>query len=142
MEILLVEDNLLQARLTTEAIKQGNFRHRTTLVRDGQEALDFLGQRGRFARAPHPDLILLDLRLPKIDGLDVLNQIKSDELLRGAPVVVLTSSDCPEDRSTCEGHDVAAYLSKPVQLKEFLTLLRELKQYWHEDMVLPRSALL
>ncbi len=140
MEILLVEDNLLQARLAIEAIRRGEFQHRTTLVRDGQEALDFVFRRGVFCRVPRLDLILLDLRLPKIDGLDVLAEIKADEESKSVPVVIMTSSQSEEDRMACEQHDVEAYLTKPLDLEKFLSLLRQLKQFWHEDMILPLAV--
>jgi two-component system response regulator len=139
MEILLVEDDLLQARLALAAIGRGQFRHRTTVVRDGQEALDFAFQRGIFRQAPRPDLILLDLRLPKIDGLDVLAEVKTDSQLCSIPVVIMTSSQDEEDRLACTEHHVEAYLTKPLDLPKFLSLLAQLKQFWHEDMILPRA---
>src|SRR3990172_11846291 len=98
MEILLVEDDLLQARLCVEALRRGNIQHRMTLVRDGQEALDFLFRRGVFSRAPTPDLILLDLRLPKVDGLDVLESIKGETDFSQIPVGIMTSSQDEQDR--------------------------------------------
>ncbi len=137
MEILLVEDDLLQARLAMVAIRRGDFPHRTTLLRDGQDALNFLFQRDMFRQAPRPDLILLDLRLPKIDGLDVLAEIKADEVARMVPVVIMTSSQDEQDRLACERHDVEAYLTKPLDLDKFLSLLRQLKQFWHAEMILP-----
>ena len=139
MEILLVEDNLIQARVAAEAINRSEFQHRTTLVCDGAEALDFVFQRGRFRCAPRPDVILLDLRLPKFDGLDVLAEIKIDEELREIPVVIMTSSDETEDRTACERWGVDAYLRKPVNQEKFLALLRELKRFWHTDIVLPAT---
>lgn len=139
MEILLVEDDLLQARLAMEAVSRGNFRHRTTLVRDGQEALNFVFRRGVFRSAPRPDLILLDLRLPKIDGLDVLSELKGNDNLKSLPVVIMTSSQDEQDRLACQQHDVEAYMTKPLELEKFLSLLKQLKQFWHEDMVLPRA---
>jgi CheY-like chemotaxis protein len=129
MEILLVEDDLLQARLALAAIARAQFRQRTTVVRDGQEALDFTFQRGIFRQAPRPDLILLDLRLPKIDGLDVLAEFKADEELKAIPVVIMTSSQDEEDRLACSEHHVEAYLTKPLDLKKFLSLLTQLKQF-------------
>jgi CheY-like chemotaxis protein len=140
MEVLLVEDDLLQARLAMEAIRRGEFRHRTTLVRNGQEALDFVFQRGIFRQAPRPDLILLDLRLPGIDGLDVLAEIKADEPLKSLPVVIMTSSQDEQDRVTCEQHLVEAYLTKPLDLEKFLALLKDLKHLWHADVMLPRAV--
>src|SRR5580704_10029278 len=93
MEILLVEDNLSDARLAIESLREGQIKHRLTLICDGEEALEFLHREGRFARAPRPDLILLDLQLPKKGGREVLEDIKLDEALRSIPVVVLTASN-------------------------------------------------
>ena len=140
MEILLVEDSLLQARLAMEAIDRAEFRHRTTLSINGQEALDFVNRRGIFHRAPRPDLILLDLRIPEIDGLDVWAELKADDDLKSIPVVIMTSSEDEQDRLACEKHDVAAYLTKPVDLEKFLALLKQLKRFWHENMVLPPAV--
>lgn len=141
MEILLVEDDVLQARLTIEAVRLGDFLHRTTLVCDGQEALDFVFQRGMFCHAPRPDLILLDLRLPKIDGLDVLTEIKADGDLNSIPVVIMTSSQDEHDRLICEEHAVEAFLVKPIDREKFLSLLTQLKQFWRADMILPQAIL-
>jgi CheY-like chemotaxis protein len=137
MEIMLVEDDLLQSRLTMEALKRGHIQHRMTLVRDGQEALNFLWRRGVFAKAPRPDLILLDLRLPKVDGLDVLEEIKGDLELKQIPVVIMTSSQDEEDRLRCQMLQVEAYIVKPVDLNKFLSLVKQLKRFWHEDVILP-----
>jgi CheY-like chemotaxis protein len=137
MEILLVEDDLLQSRLTIEALRRGSVQHRMTLVRDGQEAIDFLSREGVFAQAPRPDLILLDLRLPKVDGLDVLERVKSNPDLRQIPVVIMTSSQDEQDRLLCQMLDVEAYITKPVELEKFLSLVRQLKRFWHEDVILP-----
>lgn len=138
MEILLVEDDLLQARLAIEAIRRGDIQHRMTLVRDGGEALEFLYRRGVFARAPVPDVILLDLRLPKVDGLDVLEAVKGDTDLSLIPVVVMTASEEEEDRLRCQMLNVEAYMTKPVRLSEFLSMIRRLRRFWHEDVILPR----
>ncbi|MHB8899097.1 MAG: response regulator [Thermoguttaceae bacterium] len=137
MEILLVEDDLLQARLAIEALKRGGIQHRMTLVRDGQEAMGFLRRQGIFARAPVPDLVLLDLRLPRIDGLDVLESIKGDASLNRIPVVIMTSSQEEEDRLRCQMLNVEAFMTKPVRLPEFLSLVRELRRFWQEDVILP-----
>lgn len=140
MEILLVEDDLVQSRLAMEAVRRADFRQRTSLVRDGQEALDFLFRRGIFARAPRPDLILLDLRLPVLDGLDVLAEVKDNEELSTIPVVIMTSSQDETDRVACEQHAIEAYLTKPVDLDKFLALLRDLKRFWQRDMILPAAV--
>ena len=139
MEILLVEDSLLDARLTIGALKKADFRHRLTLVRDGEEALEFLSQQGKFARAPRPDLILLDLFLPKLDGIELLHRIKEDLTLQKIPVVVLTTSDTEEDKSRCQTLAVESYITKPVNVEKFLQVVFQLKAYWRADLVLPHA---
>lgn len=137
MEVLLVEDSLVDARLTMGALQRGEIPHRMTLVRDGQEAVDFLSRSGIFARAPRPDLILLDLQLPKRNGLEVLWEIRNSDDLRTIPVVVLTSSDDPEDKAQCSQHEVDGFLEKPVHINEFLELVRQLRRHWKQDVLLP-----
>jgi chemotaxis family two-component system response regulator Rcp1 len=137
MEILLVEDNLADAGLTIEALRRGKIRHRMTVVRDGEEALEFLHCVGRFARAPRPDLILLDLNLPKIDGRELLAQLHGEEQLREIPVVILTSSVHDEQLLRNEYLQVESYLIKPVDVQRFLAVVEELKRFWHADMILP-----
>ncbi len=137
MEILLVEDGLVEARLSLAAIGRCTFKHRVTLVRDGQEALDFVFQRGIYRQAPRPDLVLLDLRLPTIDGLEVLAEIKNDEGLKSIPVVIMTASDDEQDRVTCKKQGVDAYIIKPLCLEKFLALLAQLKQFWQNEMLQP-----
>ncbi len=137
MEILLVEDGLVDARLAIGALQHGGFRHRLTLVRDGEEALEFILQQGRFAQAPRPDLILLDLMLPKRSGLEVLNEVKSREVLREIPVVVMTASQTEEDKLQCASLKVDGYIVKPVNMEKFLELVRALKRFWLDDVILP-----
>ena len=137
MEILLVEDSLTSARVTIGALKRGGVQHRLTWLTDGAEAIEFLDRRGKFARAPRPDLILLDLELPGRDGREVLAEIKIDESLRSIPVVVLTSSTAEEDVETTRRLEVEGYMTKPVDLEKFLTLVRQLERFWHADMILP-----
>jgi CheY-like chemotaxis protein len=137
MEILLVEDSLSDARLTIEALKDGPVQHRLTLVRDGQEAVDFLHQRGAFTRAPRPDLILLDLQLPKMDGREILNDVKQDDALRRIPVVVLTMTKASEDVLRSEHLQVESYLTKPVDVEEFLAVVKQLNRFWRADVILP-----
>jgi CheY-like chemotaxis protein len=137
MEILLVEDGLVDARLAIGALQQSGFRHRLTLVRDGEEALEFIYRRGKFAQAPRPDLILLDLMLPKKSGLEVLNDVKSQEDLKGIPVVIMTASEEQDDRVQCDSLNVDGYVVKPVNFEKFLELVRKLKRFWLEDVILP-----
>lgn len=139
MEILLVEDSLTAGTFTIGALKQGQFLHRCTWLRDGEQALEFLHQRGMYARAPRPDLILLDLGLPKIDGLQVLSEIKSDDRLKLIPVVIMTASTNPEERQKAEELHVTSYVVKPVDLDKFLILVKELKSYWQSDLLLPET---
>ncbi len=137
MEILLVEDSLPAARLTIGALKRGNILHRLTWLSDGEEALEFLHREGKFAVAPHPDLILLDLGLPKKDGREVLKEIKADECLKSIPVVILTASTDEADRTATEKLEVESYLTKPVDLPKFLKIVKELSRFWREDMIVP-----
>jgi chemotaxis family two-component system response regulator Rcp1 len=137
MEILLVEDGLVDASVTIGALRKGQIQHRMTLIRDGAEAMEFLRQDGKFARAPRPDLILLDLGLPKKDGREVLQEIKADETLSSIPVVIMTSSDDEEDRVQSELLGVDSFITKPVDFEKFLTVVRQLKRYLHADLILP-----
>jgi CheY-like chemotaxis protein len=139
MEILLVEDNLADARLAIEALRDGCVKHRLTLVRDGCEALEFLNREGRFSRAPRPDLILLDLELPRKDGREVLSEVKSDFELKEIAVVILTASKDDEDRLRSQLLHVDSYMTKPVNLDQFLRVVRELKKYWLADVILPAT---
>jgi chemotaxis family two-component system response regulator Rcp1 len=137
MEILLVEDSLTDACLTIAALKNGQVQHRLTLILDGEEAMEFLNQEGKFARAPRPDLILLDLVLPKKSGIELLTEIRADYGLNDIPVVVLTGLTSGEDRLRCETLQVDAYITKPVNLDKFLAVVKELKRFWLEDVILP-----
>ncbi len=139
MEILLVEDSVPAAKLAIGGLKKGKFDYRLTWLRDGQEASEFLHQTGIFSQAPRPDLILLDLGLPRKDGRELLAETKADEQLQNIPVVVLTASTNQTDIVRSENLNVEAYLIKPVDLQKFLNLVSELKQFWKEDMVVPRA---
>ncbi len=138
MEILLVEDSLVAAKLTMGALRNGNVQHRMTWLTDGQEALDFVHQRGLYSRVPRPDLILLDLGLPTRDGREVLSEIKGDDSLRKIPVVVLTASTSEEDVAVSERLNVEGYLTKPVDLPRFIALVQKLKEFWHAGVILPQ----
>lgn len=136
-EILLVEDNLGDVRLTREALAEGRIPHRLSMLFDGQEASEFLHRQGVFARAPRPDLILLDLSLPKMDGRELLANIRADEELCSIPVIVLTASAAHEDYLRAEELAVDAYLTKPVDLERFLEVVRQMKRDWLEHLLQP-----
>ena len=137
MEILLVEDSLLDARLTIAALKKTEIKHRLTLTRDGEEALHFLLREGPFTKAPRPDLILLDLHLPKKDGHEVLAALRTVSELREIPVVILTASEVEEADAQAKALSVDAYLTKPVHLDKFLGVIRKLRNCWFADVILP-----
>ena len=137
MEILLVEDSLADAGLTMEALKEGRVPCRVSLVRDGEEAMQFLRREGIYAKAPRPDLILLDLQLPKKDGRDVLFEIRGDEQLKGIPVVVLTASRVHEEILKRENLQVDSYMTKPVDLERFIGVVKSLRRFWLAEVILP-----
>lgn len=128
MEILLVEDGLVDARMTIHALRRSGVHHRLTLVRTVQEAISFLSREGIFARAPRPDLVLLDLVLPDGDGVDVLRGIRNLQVISPIPVVILTASDDAEDRELCESLQIDNYITKPVDEEKFLRVIREHKR--------------
>ena len=138
MEILLVEDDLEDAGLTIEALRSGEVPCRVSLVRDGEEAMAFLGRHGHYGRAPRPDLILLDLKLPKMDGREVLTAVKADERLQRIPVVVLTVSRTHEEILKSENLHVESYLTKPVDQEQFLGVVKSLRKYMFADVIVPK----
>jgi CheY-like chemotaxis protein len=139
-DILLVEDNPADVEIAMEAFRRSNKGNRVYVCRDGEEALDFLFQRGRFGKAgsaPRPDLILLDLNLPGKSGVDVLEQIKRDDRMQSIPVVMLTTSDRDEDVSRCYKMGANNYLTKPVQFEDCLKLVAHIQDYWLDVSKLP-----
>ncbi len=140
MEILLVEDSLPAARLTMGALKRGGIEHRLTWLSDGDEASQFLHQQAQYARAPRPDLVLLDLMLPGRDGRVLLDELRSTAELAEIAVVVMTGTASEEQALGQEHLDVQGFLTKPVDLEKFLTLVARLKDYWKTDMILPASG--
>jgi two-component system, chemotaxis family, response regulator Rcp1 len=138
MEILLVEDDLEDAGQTIEALRKGDVPCRISLVRDGEEAMEFLLREAKYRRAPKPDLILLDMNLPKKSGREVLADVKADENLARVPVVVLTSSRTHQEILQSEGLHVESYLTKPVDLEQFLDVVRSLRKYLLSDVILPQ----
>lgn len=137
VEILLVEDNPGDVRLTREALREGKVRNNLHVAADGVEALHFLRKEGRFADAVRPDLILLDLNLPKKDGREVLEDIKSDPDLRYIPVVVLTSSQAEQDILRAYDLHANCYVSKPVDLDQFIHVVHSIEDFWFTIVKLP-----
>jgi two-component system, chemotaxis family, response regulator Rcp1 len=137
VEILLVEDNPGDVRLTREALREGKVRNNLSVAADGVEALRFLRREGEHAEAVRPDLILLDLNLPRKDGREVLEEIKEDPQLRLIPVVVLTSSQAEQD--ICRAYDLHAncYVTKPVDLDRFITVVQTIENFWFTIVKLP-----
>jgi CheY-like chemotaxis protein len=137
IDILLVEDNPGDVRLTREALKEGKVLNTLQVVGDGIEALEFLRHTGPYAKSPHPDIILLDLNLPKKDGREVLADIKSDPNLRRIPVVILTTSKAEED--IIKSYDLHAncYITKPVDLDQFITVVKSVEEFWFTIVKLP-----
>jgi len=140
VDVLLVEDDPDHAELTLRALKDGNLLNEIFWVKDGEEALDFLYHRGRYAdatKAPRPGLILLDLRLPKVDGHEVLRQIKGDEDLRAIPVIMLTTSERQDE--ICQSYQAGAnsFVSKPVRFADFVERVKNVKLYWVLTNLLP-----
>jgi CheY-like chemotaxis protein len=137
MEILLVEDDLDDARLTIHALKEGDVPCRVSLVRDGEEALHFLHHEGVFGKTPRPDVVLLDMQLPKMDGREVLTAIRGDEKLQRMPVVVMTASQVHKAILEGESLRVDGYLTKPVSWEEFVEVVKSLRRSLLADVVLP-----
>ena len=137
MEILLVEDSQLDARLTILSLRRVPFRYRLSLIRDGVQALKFLRREGIFSQSPKPDVILLDLLLPGLDGLEVLTNIREAQDLKRIPVVVLSASDSASDRQKCQHLHVDQFIQKPVNLQKFLQMIDDLEQHWQKDIILP-----
>lgn len=137
VEILLVEDNPGDVRLTEEALKEGKVRNNMHVAWDGEEALAFLRREGEFSDAPRPDVILLDLNLPKKDGREVLAEIKDDPILKRIPVVILTTSTADEDIVRSYDLHANCYITKPVDLEQFITVVKSVEDFWFTIVKLP-----
>jgi CheY-like chemotaxis protein len=137
IEILLCEDNPADVRLTIEALKDGKVLNNLTVAEDGVVALEMLRREGEHADAPRPDLILLDLNMPRLDGREVLQEIKQDDQLRRIPVVVLTTST--DDEDVLRSYDLHAncYIAKPVDLEQFLRVVKSIEEFWLSVVCLP-----
>jgi chemotaxis family two-component system response regulator Rcp1 len=140
IDILLVEDNEGDVHLTREALKLAKVSNRVHHVSDGAEALEFLRHQGAFADAPRPDLVLLDLNLPNVDGREVLDEMKKDESLRTIPVVVVTSSAAEQDIVRTYSLNANAYVTKPVDLHQFLHVIGAVGDFWLQIVKLPPKS--
>jgi CheY-like chemotaxis protein len=139
LKVLLVEDSPGDVRLTQEAFREANPSIELHVVSDGVEAMAFLRKEGAHANAPRPDFILLDLNLPKMDGREVLAHIKEDDKLKGIPTVILTTSEAEADIVKSYQLKANSYLSKPVQLDEFETLVKSINDFWLVKAKLPQQ---
>ncbi len=137
VEIFLVEDNPGDVRLTEEALKESKVLNNLHVAMDGVEAMEYLKRQGKYSDAPHPDLILLDLNLPKKDGREVLEEIKADEDLRRIPVVVLTTSKAEEDILRMYDQHANCYITKPIDFDQFIEVVRSIENFWLSIVKLP-----
>ena len=140
VEILLVEDNMGDIRLTKEALKEGNIPNHLNTVMDGAEAIKFLFREGKYKDAQRPDIILLDLNLPKKDGKEVLAKIKADEELKSIPVVVLTTSTSEADIHKAYDLHANCYITKPVDFNKFIEVVKSIEEFWLNLVKLPSEA--
>lgn len=137
VDILLVEDNPGDVRLIQEALQDGKLLNRVATVTDGQKALAYLRKEGNYAQATRPDLILLDLNIPRKDGREVLAEIKADPHLRSIPVVIVTSSQAEEDILRSYNTHANCYVTKPVDLEKFVVVVRAIEEFWVTIVRLP-----
>ncbi len=140
IDILLVEDNPGDVRLTKEALLEGKVLNRIFVAEDGLEALEFLHRRGKFASVPRPDIILLDLNMPRMDGREFLARVKNDPDLRSIPVVILTTSEADQDVFRSYDMHASCYISKPVDMEQFMKVVKMIKQFWFTVVRLPAEG--
>ncbi|QSZ41408.1 response regulator [Sulfurimonas aquatica] len=140
VEILLVEDNPADARLTKEAMNDSKIANNLHIVEDGQEAMDFVRKLGKYSDAPTPDLVLLDLNLPKKDGREVLKEIKEDDNLKMIPVIVLTSSKAEEDIIKMYSLHANSYIQKPLDFEQFSKIVETIENFWFTIVKLPTKV--
>lgn len=134
LDILLVEDNDADVDLTKAAFRDALVRSRIHLAQDGEEALAFLKRTGHHLKAPRPDLVLLDLNLPKVDGFEVLEEMKADPTLKSIPVIVMSGSDREEDQSRAYRLQISAYLVKPADKNQYFSAIRSIKELWFHNV--------
>jgi chemotaxis family two-component system response regulator Rcp1 len=140
VDILLVEDNEGDARLALEAMRDSKIRNKMHHVTDGEEAMAFLRKEGKYANVPRPDLVLLDLNLPKKDGRQVLAEIKNDDELKRIPVVILTVSSAEEDILKTYNLHANCYITKPIDLSQFMKVVRSVEDFWLTIVKLPNGV--
>ena len=140
IEILLVEDNPGDVRLTQESLKEAKVRNHVTVATDGVEALAILRKQGPYANAPTPDIILLDLNIPKVSGIEVLGKIKTDDAFRKIPVVVVTSSKAEEAVAKSYNLHANCYITKPIDLDQFTKVVKSIEDFWFTIVRLPPST--
>jgi CheY-like chemotaxis protein len=139
IKILFVEDNEGDIVLTLEALKEAKINNRITVLKDGEEALLYLRKQGKYNNAETPDLVLLDINLPKTDGKEVLAKIKSDKELMVIPVVILTTSDSEKDILESYHNHANCYITKPVDFKKFMEVIHTVKDFWISIVQLPKT---
>jgi CheY-like chemotaxis protein len=139
VEILLVEDSPSDATLTIEALEAGKVANKLTLVEDGVEAMEFLRRKGKYANAKRPDLIMLDLNLPKKDGREVLLEIKNDPELKVIPIIVLTTSHSDKDILQSYQLNANCYITKPVDFAQFIDVVKSIEKFWLTVVTLPQK---
>ena len=137
IHILLVEDNEGDILLTTEALEEAKIHIELSVVRDGEEAMDFVSKQAKYNDVQSPDLLLLDVNLPKKNGHEVLHYIKSNELLKHIPVIMLTTSSSEKDINTCYDNHANCYITKPVEVNDFLTVVTTIENFWISIVKLP-----
>jgi chemotaxis family two-component system response regulator Rcp1 len=140
IEILLIEDNAGDIRLTIDALKDGKILNNVNIVKDGEEAMDYLKKQGKYPDSLLPDIILLDINLPKMNGLQVLHEIKNNVDLKKIPVVILTSSTADEDVINAYDNHVNCYIRKPVDLDSFMEVIKKIEDFWFSLVKLPSQA--
>jgi CheY-like chemotaxis protein len=137
VEILLVEDNEDDILLTKEALKEGEVSHTLNIVRDGSEALLYLHRNGKYKNSTRPDIILLDLNLPRKNGYDVLAEVKNNEITKHIPIIVLTTSETEDDIIKSYKLNANCYITKPIDLHKFIEVVKAIEKFWFDVVKLP-----
>jgi two-component system, chemotaxis family, response regulator Rcp1 len=139
IDILLVEDSPSDVLLTREALRDARIANDLSVARDGEEAMEYLRQEGEHAGKPRPDIVILDLNLPRMDGREVLREIKGDDSLRRIPVIILTTSSSDRDIGECYDSHANCFLTKPIDFEEFIDVVRSMEHFWISVVRLPPS---